>query len=112
MPEPADERPSAGKDPLTAGLLLFLVLVADVGAVLLVAIVLAVRGLGRTDTIPGQTAAGAPPVDWGPVLGYGALALTVAITALLLLRIGHLVIGSVQLTLFAFLTVHALGSWP
>jgi hypothetical protein len=36
-------------------------------------------------------------VEYGaPVLGFGALALAVGVTALVLLRIGHRVIGSVQ----------------
>ncbi|CAM5336497.1 hypothetical protein SGRIM128S_02306 [Streptomyces griseomycini] len=91
---------------------LFLVLVADVAAGLLVVIVLAVRGLGRMDTNSGQTAASAPSVDWAPVLGYGALALTVGVTALVLLWIGHRAIGAVQMTFCAFLAVHTLASWP
>ncbi len=70
MPEPADRQPSSGKDPLAAGRLL-VVLVADVVAVLSAAIVLTVRGLGRTDTTPGQTATSVPLLDGAPVLGLG-----------------------------------------
>jgi hypothetical protein len=112
MPELADKQPSSGVDPLTAGCLLLLVLVADVAAGLLVVIVLAVRGLGRMDASSGQTATSVPPLDWAPVLGFGALALAVGVTAVVLLRIGHRVIGTVQLTLCVFLAVHTLGSWP
>ncbi|CAL9338511.1 hypothetical protein SUDANB176_00216 [Streptomyces sp. enrichment culture] len=112
MPELADKQPSGGEGALTAGCLLLLVLVADAAAALLVVIVLAVRGLGRMDAGSGQTATGAPPLDWAPVLGFGALALAVGVTAAVLLRIGHRVIGAVQLTLCVFLAVHTLRSWP
>ncbi|MCN9244407.1 inner-membrane translocator [Streptomyces sp. RY43-2] len=112
MPELTDKQPSGAQGALTGGCLLLLVLTADVAAALLVVIVLAVRGLGRMDANSGQTAAGVPPQDWAPALGFGALALTVGVSAVVLLRIGHRVIGSVQLTLCVFLTVHALGSWP
>lgn len=89
-----------------------LVLVADMAAGLLVVIVLAVRGLGRMDDGSGRTATGAPPVDWAPVLGFGSLALAVGVTAVVLLRIGHQVIGAVQLTVCVLLAVHTLWSWP
>ncbi|MFD5159205.1 inner-membrane translocator [Streptomyces hawaiiensis] len=114
MPELTDEQPSGGEaaGALTAGCLLLLVLVADVAAALLVAIVLAARGLGRRDSESGQTATSVPPPDWAPVLSFGALALTVGVTAVILLRIGHHVIGAVQLTLCVFLAVHTLGYWP
>ncbi|MER7722111.1 inner-membrane translocator [Streptomyces flaveolus] len=112
MADTADKQPSGGVAVLTGGCLLLLVLMADVAAVLLVVIVLTVRGLGRMDAGSGQTATSLPPLDWGPVLGFGALALMVGVTAVVLLRIGHRVIGAVQLTLCVFLTVHTLGSWP
>ncbi|MFF3844966.1 inner-membrane translocator [Streptomyces sp. NPDC002328] len=116
MPELADKQRSSAEGALTAGCLLFLVLVADVAAGLLVAIVLAVRGPGRTDTGSGRTAAeaaaGGPAPDWSPVLGFGVLALAAGATAVLLLRGGHRVIGTVQLAFCAFLAVHTLGSWP
>ncbi|MFF1326156.1 inner-membrane translocator [Streptomyces chartreusis] len=112
MPEVADKKPSGGESALTAGCLLFLVLVADVAAGLLVVIGLAVRGLGRMDAGSGRTATSVPPVDWAPVLGFGSLALVVGVTAVVLLRIGHRVIGAVQLTVCAFLAVHTLWSWP
>ncbi|MEU9058655.1 inner-membrane translocator [Streptomyces sp. NPDC048430] len=111
MPELADKQPSGREGALTAGCLLLLVLVADVAAALLVVIVLAVRGLGRMDASSGQTATGVPPLDWAPVLGFGALGLAVGVTALVLLRIGHRVIGAVQLTLCVFLALHTLRSW-
>jgi hypothetical protein len=69
---------------------------ADVAAALLVVIVLAARGLNRMDASSGQTATGVPPVDWEPMLGFGALALAVGVTAVVLLRVGHRVIGGVQ----------------
>jgi hypothetical protein len=53
-----------------------------------------------------------PPPDWAPVLGFGALALALGVTAVALLRIGNRGIGAVQLTLCVFLAVHALGYWP
>ncbi|MFD0433281.1 inner-membrane translocator [Streptomyces chartreusis] len=112
MPELADKKPSRGESALTAGCLLLLVLVADVAAGLLVVIVLAVRGLGRMDDGSGRTATGVPPVDWAPVLGFGSLALAVGVTAVVLLRIGHQVIGAVQLTVCVLLAVHTLWSWP
>ncbi|MFE6937681.1 inner-membrane translocator [Streptomyces chartreusis] len=112
MPELADKQPSGGEGALTAGCLLILVLVADVAAGLLVVIVLAVRGLGRMDAGSGRTATSAPPLDWAPVLGFGSLALAVGVTAVVLLRIGHQVIGAVQLTVCLFLAVHTLSSWP
>ncbi|MER6159585.1 inner-membrane translocator [Streptomyces sp. NPDC001868] len=112
MPELADKQPSSTEDPLTAGCLLLLVLVADVAAGLLVAIVLAARGWGRMGTAPGQTATSAPPLDWAPVLGFGALTLAVGVTAVVLVWIGHRVIGTVQLTLCVLLTVHTLRYWP
>lgn len=85
---------------------------ADVAAGLLVVIVLAVQGLGRMDTNSGQTATSVPPLDWAPLLGFGALALVVGVTAVVLPRIGHRVIGAVQLTLCVFLAVHTLRPWP
>ncbi|MFJ2716871.1 inner-membrane translocator [Streptomyces sp. NPDC087437] len=112
MSELADKQPSGREGALTAGCLLLLVLVADVAAGLLVVIVLAVRGLGRMDASSGQTATSMPPLDWAPVMGFGTLALAVGVTAVVLLRIGHRVIGAVQLTLCVFLAVHTLGSWP
>ncbi|MDX3643751.1 inner-membrane translocator [Streptomyces sp. MB09-02B] len=112
MPELTEKQPADGEGLLTSGCLLLLVLVADAGAALLVAIVLAARGLGRRDAGTGQTATGVPPVDWGPVLGFGALTLLVAVTAVVLLRIGHQVIGTVQLTLCVLLAVYTLGYWP
>lgn len=112
MPELTEKKPSDGEGLLTSGCLLLLVLLADAGAALVVAIVLTARGLGRRAAGAGQTATGVPPVDWGPVLGFGALTLAVAATAVVLLRIGHQVIGTVQLTLGALLAVHTLGYWP
>ncbi|MFE6094794.1 inner-membrane translocator [Streptomyces massasporeus] len=112
MPEHADKQPSDETSALTAGCLLLLVLVADVAAGLLVAIVLAVRGMNRMDAGSGRTAAAVPPPDWAPVLGFGALALALGVTAVVLLRIGNRGIGAVQLTLCVFLAVHALRSWP
>jgi hypothetical protein len=112
MPELADEQPSNEQGVFTAGCLLLLVLVADAAAGLLVVIVLAARRLGRTDTGSGRTATSVPPPDWAPVLGFGALALALGVTAVALLRIGNRGIGAVQLTLCVFLAVHALGYWP
>ena len=112
MPERADKQPSRMEGAFTAGFLLFLVLVADAGAGLLVFIVLAVRGLSRMGADSGRTATGAPSPDWAPVLGFGTLALAVGVTAVLLLRIGHPVIGAVQLTFCFLLTVLTLGYWP
>ncbi|MFF7767345.1 inner-membrane translocator [Streptomyces massasporeus] len=79
---------------------------------LLVAVVLVARGWNRRGAGSGRTAAGVPTPDWAPVLGFGALALALGVTAVLLLRIGHRVIGAVQLTLCVFLAVHTLRSWP
>jgi hypothetical protein len=112
MPELADKQPSGGGGAFTAGCLQLLALVADVAAGLLVVIVLAVRGLGRLDAGSAQTAAGVPPPDWAPVWGFGALALALGVTAVVLLRIGPRVIGAVQLTLCVLLAVQTLGSWP
>jgi hypothetical protein len=107
-----DEQPSDGEDALTAGCLLLLMLVADAAAGFLVVLLLAARGLGRTDAGSGQVPAGAPPADWGPLLYFGALALAVGVTGVLLLRIGHRFLGAVQLVLCTVLAGHALGSWP
>ncbi|MFD5234088.1 inner-membrane translocator [Streptomyces qaidamensis] len=64
------------------------------------------------DTGSGRTTAGVPPLDWAPVLGFGALTLAVGVTAVVLLWIGHRVIGAVQLTLCVLLAVHTLRPWP
>ncbi|WP_031106960.1 hypothetical protein [Streptomyces sp. NRRL S-146] len=115
MPEQADMQPSGEASAFTAGCLLLLVLVADVADVaagLLVAIVLVARGWNRMGAGSARTAADAPPPDWAPVLGFGALALALGVTAVVLLRIGHRVIGAAQLTLYVFLVVHTLRSWP
>ncbi|MGW0086892.1 inner-membrane translocator [Streptomyces sp. NPDC003393] len=112
MRELADQQPSGGEGALTASCLLLLVLVADVAAGLLVVIVLAARGLGRTNAGYGQTPTGVPPQDWAPVRGFGALALAVGVTAVVLLRIGPRVVGAVQLALCDLLAVQTLGSWP
>lgn len=90
MPELAGKQASrGGEGVLTGGCVLLLVLVADLAAGLLVAIVLAVRGLDRMDASSGQTATGVPPSDWVPMLAFGALALTVGVIAVVLRRIGH-----------------------
>ncbi|MDO0910953.1 inner-membrane translocator [Streptomyces sp. DT2A-34] len=102
MPERAD-----GNSALTGGCLLFLILVADVAAALLAAIVIAARRLGRTNAYSGT-----PSPDWTPVLGFGALTLALGVTAVVLLRIGHGGIGALQLTLCGFLAVHTLEYWP
>jgi hypothetical protein len=52
------------------------------------------------------------PPDWGPAVGFGALALAVGLTVVAPVWIGHRVIGAVQLTLYVVLIVHALGCWP
>jgi hypothetical protein len=46
------------------------------------------------------------------VQAFGALTLAVGVTAVVLLRIGHQVIGTVQLTFCVLLAVHTLTSWP
>lgn len=112
MPELTEKRPAGEENLLTSGCLLLLVLLADAAAVLVVAIVLVARGWSRRGTASGQTATGAPPVDWAPVMGFGALTLVAAVTAVLLLRIGHQVIGTVQVALFVLLAAYTLGSWP
>ncbi|MEH0407245.1 inner-membrane translocator [Streptomyces sp. NPDC053741] len=112
MPERAGKQSSARESAVTSGCVLLLVLVADVAAALLVVILLAARGLDRMDAGSGMTATGVPPLDWTPVVGFGALALAVGVTALVLLRIGHRVVGAVQLTLCGLLTLHTPGSWP
>ncbi|MFI6855046.1 inner-membrane translocator [Streptomyces sp. NPDC050416] len=104
-----DRQPSDGKDALTAGCLLLLVLVADTGAAFLVVLLLAVRGLGRMDADAGRPPAGPPPTDWAPLLGFGALAL--GVTGVLLLRVGNRFIGAVQLVLCVVVAGHALGAW-
>ncbi|PIM67290.1 inner-membrane translocator [Streptomyces sp. JV178] len=70
------------------------------------------RALGRMDAGAGQRASDVLPPDWGPAVGFGALALVVGLTAVALVWIGHRVIGAVQLTLCVVLIVHALGCWP
>jgi hypothetical protein len=112
LSESADRQPSGLESALTTGCLLILVLVADVAATFLVVIVLSVRALGRMDAGTGQRASNVLPPDWGPVVGFGALALVVGLTAVALVWVGHRVIGAVQLTLCVVLMVHALGFWP
>ncbi|MEE1832200.1 inner-membrane translocator [Streptomyces sp. SP17KL33] len=112
MPELTEKPPAEGQDLFTSGCLLLLVLLADAAAALVVAIVLVARGWSRRGTGSGQSATSAPPVDWAPVLGFGALTLVVAVTAVLLLRIGHQVIGTAQLTACVLLAAYTLGSWP
>ncbi|MFF5725080.1 inner-membrane translocator [[Kitasatospora] papulosa] len=112
MPERAGKQSFDRESAVTAGCLLLLVLVADVAAALLVVIVLAVRGLDRMNAGSGRTATDVPPLDWTPVVGFGAPALAVGLTALVLLRIGNRVVGAVQLTFCGLLALHALGSWP
>jgi hypothetical protein len=106
------EQPDAGTDALTGGCLLLLVLLADAGAAFLVVILLAVRGWRRMGAGAGQPPAGPPPTDWTPLLSFGALALAVGVTGVLLLRVGNRFIGAVQLVLCVLLAAYALGSWP
>ncbi|MFE9446721.1 inner-membrane translocator [Streptomyces sp. NPDC006602] len=112
MSPPAGKRSSRWADALTAGCLLLLVLVADAAAGLLVVIVLALRGLGRMDAGAGQLPAGRPPADWTPVLCFGALALAVGVTGVVLLRLGHRVTGALQLALCLVLAGEVLWAWP
>ncbi|MFI8895696.1 inner-membrane translocator [Streptomyces paradoxus] len=109
MTEPADKHPPKETDAVTAGCLLLLVLVADVAAGLLVFIVLVARGWSRRS---GLTAADSPPVDWTPVLSFGALALAVGVTGLLLLRVGNRAIGALQLVLCVVVAGYALTLPP
>ncbi|MEU0245427.1 inner-membrane translocator [Streptomyces sp. NPDC006235] len=106
------EQRAAGTDALTGGCLLLLVLLADAGAAFLVVLLLAVRGLGRMDAGAGQHPAGPPPTDWVPLLSFGALALAVGVTGVLLLRVGNRFTGAVQPVLCVLLAGHALRSWP
>ncbi|MFF5968705.1 inner-membrane translocator [Streptomyces collinus] len=112
MTEPADKHHPNGADAFTAGCLLLLVLVADVAAGLLVFIVLAARGLRRTDAGSPPAVADSPPADWTQVLGFGVLALAVGVTGLALLRLGHRGIGAVQLALCVVVAAHALTIRP
>jgi hypothetical protein len=112
MPEPVDEQSSRWKDALTEGCLLLLVLVADAVAGLVVIIVLALRALGHMDAGAGRAVAGPPPADWAPVLCFGALALAVGVTAIMLLRVGYRVVGTIQLALCVVLAGGALMGWP
>jgi hypothetical protein len=112
MTEPDDKHPPGETDAFTAGCLLLLVLVADVAAGLLVFILLAARGLGRTDAGSRPAAADSPPADWTPVLGFGVLALAVGVTAFALLRLGHRAIGAVQLVFCVVVAGHALMERP
>ncbi|MFE6979328.1 inner-membrane translocator [Streptomyces sp. NPDC057682] len=114
MPDHDDERPSTPgtEGAFAGGCVLLLVLVADVAAALLIAVVLAVRGLHRMDSGSGQTAAGGGSQDWTPVLGFGVLSLVVGVTAVVLLRIEHRVTGVVQMVLCVLVALVALASWP
>ncbi|MFF7788462.1 inner-membrane translocator [Streptomyces sp. NPDC007991] len=66
----------------------------------------------REQPSAGQPPAGPPPTDWAPLLPFGALALAVGVTGVLLLRVGNRFIGAVQLVLCILLAGHALGSRP
>ncbi|MEU7560205.1 inner-membrane translocator [Streptomyces eurythermus] len=110
MPGRDDKQPAGERDALTAGCLLFLVLVADAMAGLLVAALLVARGLGRTAT--GSVPAGAPSADWVPVWSFGALALAVGVTGGVLLRLGDRALGAVQLALCGVSACFALALWP
>lgn len=114
MPDHDDERSPASDraDAFSGGCLLLLVLVADGAAALLVAVVLAVRGLHGMGTGSGRTAAGVASQDWAPVLGFGALSLVVGVTAVVLLRVEHHVIGVVQMMCCVLVALVALASWP
>ncbi|MFI9615729.1 inner-membrane translocator [Streptomyces sp. NPDC052023] len=84
---------------------------ADVAAGLLVVILLAVRGLGRLDAGVSKGAAGPPPADLAPLVCFGALALAIGLTGLVLLRMGHRVIGTGQLVVCLVVAGHAMGAW-
>ncbi|CAM5302586.1 inner-membrane translocator [Streptomyces pilosus] len=112
MPERAGEQPTRLGSAATTGCLLLLVLLADAAAGALVVLVLAVRGLGRLDAAMAYGATGGPPPDWGPLTGFGVLALAVGATAFLLMRTGERVAAAVQLTFCVVVAVHALRFWP
>lgn len=112
MPERAGQQPSRLRSAVTTGFLVLLVLLADVAAGASVVLVLALRGLGRLDAAMAYGAMGGPPPDWGPVTGFGVLALAFGATAVLLLRAGERVAGAVQLAFCVVVAVHALRSWP
>ncbi|MFJ5838512.1 inner-membrane translocator [Streptomyces shenzhenensis] len=107
MPELTGQQPSEGKGARTAGCLLLLVLVA---AGSLVLIVLAARGPSRMNAGSGPAPAGAPPADWTPALCFGASALAVCVTGVMLLRLGHRYIGAIQLGLCVVMASLALGA--
>ncbi|MFC8194321.1 inner-membrane translocator [Streptomyces sp. NPDC060006] len=111
MPPLADKRSFDWKDALISGCILLLALVADAVAVLAVVMVLAVRALGWLDAglVPG---AGPPPEDWTPVLGFGGLALVIAATGVVMLRLEQRVVGVVQLVIGVALAGNALRLWP
>ncbi|MBY8339672.1 inner-membrane translocator [Streptomyces spinosirectus] len=114
MPSAPDKPSSRTAEAFTTGCLLVLVLLGDVFALLLVAIVLAVRGLGRTGGEPPQEPrpSGQPPTDWSPVLGWGVLGVVAAVTGLLFLRVGIRSIGTVQLAVGVVMAGAAISVWP
>lgn len=112
MSPSAEPRSSGWTDAAADGCLLLLVLVADAAAGLLAAIVLAVHGLGRMDAGAGRGEAVPLPKDWTPVWCWGTLAPAAGVTGLLLLRAGHRVVGTVQLTLCVILTGTVVSAWP
>lgn len=114
MPGPVYKEFSDWKDALTAGCLLLVVLVADAFAAFVVVIVLAVRGLGRLDASVGggPEPTGPPPTDWTPILGFGAVALAIGVTGILLLWAGLRGIGTVQLVICVVVAAGVLDAWP
>ncbi|MFV8185750.1 MULTISPECIES: inner-membrane translocator [unclassified Streptomyces] len=114
MPSPPDKLSSRVGDAALIGCVLVLVLLGDVCAVLLVVIVRAVRGLGRTGGEPPQEPrpSGPPPTDWSPVLGWGVLGVVAAVTGLLFLRVGIRSIGTVQLAVGVVMAGAAISVWP
>ncbi|MFJ4787530.1 inner-membrane translocator [Streptomyces sp. NPDC088794] len=112
MSPPAEPEISGRADAALGGCLLLLVLMADAMGACLAVIVMAMHGLGQGDGGAGRRTVEPAPTDWTPVWCWSTLAPATGVTGVLLLRIGHRVTGTVQLTLCVILTGTIVSAWP
>lgn len=85
-------------------------LLVEAVAGFVLALMLGLRGWGRSAADPRQRTA-PPPMDWVPTLWVGAFALAIALAGVLFLRGGHLYAGSLHLLLGVIVLVFTLNVW-
>jgi len=97
--------PSRG-DGFEGGCISLIVLLIEVPIAVLLVLMLSLRGWGGEDE-----QAGAPPMDWVPVLWLGGFTVGVLAVAVAFLRFAHPYAAAVQLVIAAMALLFTLTVW-